>query len=87
MIKTKLIQLSYKVKNKTIKKTMRNQFYKRKILTTGFAIVQKGEEGNKKHKMLNTQQQPKQVRQWQVNSLQGSRNTHDPFQYSIISVF
>lgn len=50
MIKTKLIQLSYKVKNKTIiKKTMINQFYKRKILTTGFAIVQKGEKKQKKH--------------------------------------
>lgn len=36
MIKTKLIQLSYIVKKTTI-----NQFYKRKILIIGFAIVQK----------------------------------------------
>lgn len=33
----KLIRLSYKVK----KTTMINQFYKRKILITGFAIVHK----------------------------------------------
>lgn len=42
MIKTKLIQLSYKVKKKDNKKTMINQFYKRKSLKSGFAIVQKG---------------------------------------------
>ena len=56
MIQTKVIQLSYKVKNKTIQKAMINQFYKRKILTTGFAIVQKGKKNkNKNKKTLNAQ--------------------------------
>lgn len=61
MIKTKLIQLSYKVK---IKKTsMINQFYKRKILITGFAIVQKRKNKLKHQTLLGTEQQP-QVSQW-----------------------
>lgn len=65
MIKTKLIKLSYKVKNKIknkTKTTMINQFYKRKILTTGFANCSKG----KNTKMLNTEQQP-QVHQWRLS--------------------
>lgn len=37
------MELSYKVKNKIKKTQMRNQFYN-KILTTNFAIVQKGKK-------------------------------------------
>lgn len=83
MIKTKLIQLFYKVKNKTIKKKV-NQFYKRKILTTGFAVVQKGKTKtrNSQH-TATTKTSPSMASKFSI----GQQNTHDPFQYSIISVF
>ncbi len=84
MIKTKLKKLSYKVKNK---KTTINQFYKRKILTTGFAIVQKGKNKTKTPNARQSNNHNKSVNGDWVNSPQGRSNTHDPFQYSIISVF
>lgn len=64
MIKTKLVQLSYKVKNK-IKNNDKSILQKRKILTTGFANCSKG----KKQKMLNTEQQPQQVSRWQLSKI------------------
>lgn len=62
---------------------MTNQFYTRKILITGSAIAQKGREKkqNTKHWATKTSQSVA------INSLKGGSNTHDPFKYSVISVF
>lgn len=62
---------------------MTNQFYKRKILITGSAIVQKerGKKQNTKHRATKTSQSVT------INSPKGGSNTHDPFKYSVISVF
>lgn len=63
---------------------MTNQFYKRKILITGSAIVQKergGKKQNTKHRATKTSQSVA------INSPKGGSNTHDPFKYSVISVF
>lgn len=65
MIKTKLVQLSYKVKNK-IKNNEKSILQKGRSLQQALQIVQKG-----KNKMLNTEQQPQQVSQWQL-----SKNLH-----------
>lgn len=50
MTNTELLQLFYKVKKKQKqnKKTMINQFYKRKILITGSTIVQKVKKSQQK---------------------------------------
>lgn len=86
MIKTKLIQLSYKVKNN------KNNNDK--------SILQKKEDPynrlcncSKRGKKTKTPNAPQSnnhnksvIGDW-VNSPQVRSNTHDPFQYSIISVF
>lgn len=64
---------------------MTNQFYKMKILVTGSAIVPKGRKTNRtpnaQHRATKTSQSVA------INSPKGSSNTHDPFKYSVISVF
>lgn len=68
---------------------MTNQFYKRKILTTGFAIVQKGKK-NKQNTRRSTQSNNhnKSVNGDWVNSPQKVAVTlMIPFKYSIVSVF
>lgn len=64
MIKTKLVQLSYKVKNK-IKNNDKSILQKGRSLQQALQIVQKG----KKQKMLNTEQQPQQVSRWQLSKI------------------
>lgn len=65
---------------------MINQFYKRKILTTGFANCSKGKNEQNTKCSTQSNNHNKSVNGDRVNSPQGSSNTHDPFQYSIISV-